>query len=204
MQRKSMWATAVVVAGLGLGMGTGCGMMGGSKSDAKASKGDANAMFLSEAAHGGHAEIATSQLAMQKATNPQVKEFARMMVQDHQQSNQELMQIAQKKGMDLPKRPDEMHMKESATLKNLSGAEFDRAYMTAQVADHQKMVTKYQEKASSAQDPDVRRFAASQLPNLQRHLEQARQIQQSLGGSGGRGTSGGTSNSSDTGSGTSR
>jgi putative membrane protein len=214
MQRKSFWAATVVIAGLGLGMNSGCSMMGGgSKAEKRAAKGDANAQFLTEAAHGSHSEIATSQLALQKASNPQVKQFAQMMIQDHQSSNQQLMQVAQQKGMDVPKRPDEMHMKESANLKNLSGAEFDRAYMSAQVADHAKMLSKYQDKAANAQDPDVRSFAASQVPILQRHLEQARQINQSLGGAsavnasgsmGGSGRSGSSSsgNTSDTGTGT--
>ena len=205
MQRKSLWAATVVIAGLGLGMGSGCSMMGGgSKAEKRGAQGDPNAQFIAEAAHGSHAEISTSQLAAQKATNPQVREFAQMMIQDHQASNQQLMQVAQQKGLDVPKRPDEMHVKEAANLKNLSGSQFDQAYMSAQVADHAKMLSKYEDKAANAQDPDVRSFAASQVPILRRHLERARQINQSIGGASavnagssmrgsGSGTSGGSS-----------
>ena len=213
MKRGIKWAAAVVLAGLGLGTGAGCSSMGGSKAEAAAAKGDQNAMFLAEAAHGSHAEIGVSQLAMQKASNPQVKQYASMIVQDHQQGNQQLMQLANQKGMDVPKRPDEQHVKELAHMKTLSGSQFDQAYMSAMVADHAKLLSKFEDKAANAQDPDVRSWASSQVPILRRHLEQARQISQQIGGSsavnagasmGGSGASGrSVSSSSDAGSGTS-
>jgi putative membrane protein len=213
MQRKSRWAASVLVAGLGLGVGGGCSSMGGgSKAEAKAAKGDPSAQFMAETAHDSHSEIGLSQLAMQKATDPGVKQYAQMMVQDHQQGNQQLMQLAQEKGMDVPKRPDEAHVKELAHMKGVSGPQFDQEYMSAMVADHAKLLSKFQDKAANAQDPEVRAWAQSQVPVLQRHLDQARQISQSLGGASavnagatmrgsGTGGIGGPSNRTDSGTG---
>jgi putative membrane protein len=184
MQRKSLWvATAVTGFGIAIGTGAGCSSMGGgSSAEARAAKGDSTAMFMAESAHSSHSEIGLSQLAMQKASNPRVKEYASMMVQDHNQGNQQLMQLANQKGMDVPKRPDEQHVKELAHLKSLSGPQFDQAYMSAMVADHAKLLSKFEDKAANAQDPDVRSWASSQVPILRRHLDQARQINQGLGG----------------------
>ena len=57
--------------------------------------------FAKKAAQGGLAEVQVGQLAQQKATSPQVKEFAQTLVNDHMQANQELQQIAQGAGMTL-------------------------------------------------------------------------------------------------------
>jgi putative membrane protein len=204
MLRKTMWAGAILA---GVGLGSGCSMMGGgSGAEAKAAKGDPNAMFMVEAAHGSHAEIELSQLAAQKATNPRVKEFAQMIVQDHQQGNQQLTQIGQQKGMDVPKRPDELHAKTLASMRKMNGPQFDQAYMSAMVADHEKMLAKFEDKAAKATDPDVRSFASSQVPILRRHLEQARQISSGTVDHSrmDHGTSGTPSNTSGTGTGTGR
>jgi putative membrane protein len=92
-------------------------------------------------------------------------------------------------------------------MKTLSGPQFDQAYMSAMVADHTKMLSKFEDKAANAQDPDVRSWASSQVPILRRHLEQARQISQSVGGASAvnaGATMGGSGSGSSSGSDTSR
>ena len=49
------------------------------------------------------------QLALQKGTSPQVKQFAQRMVTDHTQANQELMQLAKTQNLDLPTQVDAKH-----------------------------------------------------------------------------------------------
>lgn len=58
--------------------------------------------FIRQAAIGSMKEIHLGQLAEQKAQNQEVKQFAQRLVQDHTQANQQLMQIAQTKGISLP------------------------------------------------------------------------------------------------------
>lgn len=153
-----------------------------STAETKAAKGSSEAAFLTLAAHGSHAELSTSQLALQKATDPAVKQYAQMMVTDHTQQNQTLMALAKSKGMSVPARPDEAHVKMAATLSKLSGKEFDAEYMSMMVADHAKLLSKMQDKAKMAKDPEVQQWASQQVPILQAHLDQARQINQRLGG----------------------
>ncbi len=50
---------------------------------------------------GNEEEIALSKLALEKAENPQVKEFAQKMINDHQQLSQQLQQFASRKSIKL-------------------------------------------------------------------------------------------------------
>ena len=54
-----------------------------------------------KAAKEGQQEVSTAQMAADKATDSQVKAFAQKLVSDHTQANQELMQIAQQKGVNI-------------------------------------------------------------------------------------------------------
>src|SRR5206468_3580989 len=99
-----------------------------------ASQGNMQSHFLSSTAQDSTSEIAASQIAVNKASDPRVKQFAQQMIQDHQQLNQQLTSVAQQKGVDVPQKPDEMHVKAAAYLNQLSGRDFDREYMSMMVA----------------------------------------------------------------------
>src|ERR1700753_582815 len=52
--------------------------------------------FATKAATGGMAEVALGKMAAMKTKDPQIKEFAKMMVMDHSKANDELLIIAKK------------------------------------------------------------------------------------------------------------
>ena len=58
--------------------------------------------FVTEAAHGGMMEVNLGHTAVDKATNPDVKQFAQRMIDDHSKANSELMALASQKGVNLP------------------------------------------------------------------------------------------------------
>src|ERR1700760_2261714 len=89
----------------------------------------ADKTFATEAADGGLAEVQLGQLAAQKASSPQVKEFAQRMVADHTQANQDLMQLAKSENLNLPTQPNNKHKAELDRLSAMSGNAFDAAYM---------------------------------------------------------------------------
>jgi putative membrane protein len=139
--------------------------------------------FLKDAAAGGIAEVKFAELAEQNASNPQVKSFARRMVNDHSKMNDQLQTLASVKNVELP---TDMGIKEKASYKLLSakkGADFDRAYMSDMVKDHESDIKDFQKQAKNATDSDVRALASKDLPTLREHLSQAQQLASEIGAS---------------------
>ncbi len=133
----------------------------------------ADSNFMTKAAQGGMAEVELGQLAVQKASNQSVKDFGQKMVDDHSKANEELKSIAAKQGVTLPTTLDTKDQATKDRLSKLSGAEFDRAYMTDMVKDHRMDVAEFRREADHGTDPDVKAFAAKTLPTLESHLKMA-------------------------------
>jgi len=133
--------------------------------------------FMTEAAKGGMAEVELSKIAQTKAQNAEVKKFAQMMVTDHTKANNELKALAGKKSVTLPTDLDAEHKTMAADMSKLSGAEFDKGYVDAMVADHEKDVKLFQAQADSGTDADAKAFAAKTLPTLKMHLDMIKGIQ---------------------------
>jgi putative membrane protein len=131
--------------------------------------------FVSKAGMGGLAEVQMASLALQKASNADVKAFAQRMVTDHGMANNELAQMATTKGLALPTELAGEHKEGLDHLSTLSGAEFDKAYMKHMVEDHEKTVADFDKASTSATDSDVKAWAGQKLPTLKEHLAQAKE-----------------------------
>src|SRR5438309_505696 len=79
---------------------------------AKQSPSDDDKKFLAMAAQSDQNEIALSEVAEQKATNPAVKAFAKKMVTEHKQMTASMKPFAESWGLTAPTGPDQDHQKE--------------------------------------------------------------------------------------------
>lgn len=138
--------------------------------------------FWLDAARGGLAEVELSRLAATKAQNAEVKQFAQMMITDHTKANAELKTLAAKKNAVIPTDLDSNHKDTLEDLQNLTGAEFDRAYVEAMVDDHESSIELFEDTAEDddAENADAKAFAAKTLPTLKKHLEMIKNIQTKL------------------------
>ena len=136
--------------------------------------------FVMEAGPGGLTEVELGRLAAQKGQSADVKKFGQRMVTDHSKANAELKKLAASKGITLPTEMNAEQMAEHAKLAKLSGAEFDREYMTLMVEDHDKDVAAFLDEAKDGSDPDIKSFAAKTLPTLQEHQRMAKEIKAKL------------------------
>jgi putative membrane protein len=145
------------------------------------SRGKDSATFASKAAQGGLAEVEMGRLAAQRAGDPEVKAFGERMVADHSKANAELKSVASKKGLQLPTDMNSEQKSEMDKLAKLSGAEFDKEYMSAMVDDHEEDVKEFETQAKDGNDADIKTFAGKTLPTLQQHLQMAKTAAQKVG-----------------------
>jgi len=145
--------------------------------------------FVEDMAHAGMAEVELGRMASERGSNAAVKAFGQMMVTDHSKANDELKNAASRSSIQVPAGMDEQHRDLADRLSNMSGAEFDREYITAMVDGHEDVADKLERHSrmtgNSPQDnAAISEWASNALPTVQRHLERARQIQGQLASSG--------------------
>jgi putative membrane protein len=136
----------------------------------------ADSKFIKEAAVGGMEEVTLGQLAAQKATDPDVKNFGQKMVDDHSKANDQLKQLASQKGVTVASALPASKQKEVDQLSKLSGAAFDKKYVSMMVQDHKKDVAEFKKESTKAKDSDLKSWASTTLPTLQDHLKMIEDI----------------------------
>jgi putative membrane protein len=142
---------------------------------------DIEQSFLQKAAEGQQAEVVLGQLAVQKASSDQVKQYGAHMIQDHQKASEELRQLATREGTLLPSQLSIEHQQIQQKLSQLSGKDFDKAYISFMVEDHMKDLGEFQQGARTLQDPQVRQWTQGTLPILKAHLDKAKAIAAMIG-----------------------
>lgn len=144
--------------------------------------GDPDKFFMHCAAQSNLGEISAGQLAATRGQGQEVKDFGRMMVEDHTKANQELGELMRKKGVPMPMKADEGRSLMVAHLSRLQGADFDREYIGCMVAEHAKAVAEFEGKSKTAKDPDLKAWASKTLEGLKKHHEMAKEIFDKLSG----------------------
>jgi putative membrane protein len=136
--------------------------------------------FATKAAQGGLKEVRFGELAQQQAMRDEVKQFGQRMVNDHGKANDQLKQIAQNKGLELPQQLSNEDQETYAELQQKSGDDFDRAYTDEMVSDHEEDIDEFLGYVDEGKDPDLTSFAAQTLPTLQEHLRLAQQTEEQV------------------------
>ena len=166
---------------------------------------DSDKDFINHQLSDGTAEVELGKMAAQKAVNPEVKRFAQMMVDDHTKAGNALKDVAGKYNVTPAPQVDDKHQDLMNKLSKLRGAEFDKEYMKAMVDDHGDAVDKLEsrvdstaslkdkitnpdkadkqvvpEKTDNALAASVNEWAATTLPVVRRHLDDAKSINDSM------------------------
>lgn len=128
----------------------------------------------------GQAEILWSTLAIEKAAVEAVPPFAQMLVDHHTMMNNEIRQLAEKKGLALPDAPSAVVLAMRDHLAQLSGPDFDKAYMSENVIVHAGDVKATTAQVSNGTDNDVKQLAENALPKLVSHLKMAGELYLSI------------------------
>ena len=131
--------------------------------------------FVTEAAQGDMLEIESGKLAQQKASDPNIKQFAGQLVNDHQKTSNDLKALVSsgKVRANLPTAMDSTHQGKFDKLNGVSGADFDKAFDDLQTSAHKDATSLFERYSKGGENADLRGFAAMYLPTLQHHLQTA-------------------------------
>ena len=119
-------------------------------------------------------EVSAGQQAVQKARKPEVRAFAQMMIKDHGQAEDQLLQLSKSRGISLPATATG-GVKSDLLL--AGAADFDSAYVHAMSSGHGNTVQMFENYATTGKDPAVRAWAQQMLPTLKMHLEHIKAIE---------------------------
>lgn len=119
-------------------------------------------------------EIQSSQLALQVAQAPAVRDFAQTGINEHAQLSSQLNASAESAAIAAPQvvmLPQ--HSSQLAQLQYSRGPEFDNLYRNSQVAVLMQALVTHQQYAATGEVPALRAFASNAVPVIQARLSQA-------------------------------
>jgi putative membrane protein len=131
--------------------------------------------FLKKALEGDNSEVALGQLAEQHGSSPAVRDFGRMLHDDHAAAKAKALPVAQEHGVQDTAEMAPEAKAEAQKLERLSGPAFDREFARYMVSDHRKDIADFQEEARRG-DRATAALARESLPDLRKHLKTAQQL----------------------------
>ena len=141
---------------------------------------DDDKKFLANAAQSDRNEIALSEVAEQKATDPAVKAFAKKMVTEHKQMTDSMKPFAEKWGINPPTGLDSDHQKELDKLNGLSGKDFDKEYIDQMVSDHAKALDAFTDEAKDTKDAKFKAEVLKGKTHVAAHKNMAYDLKKKL------------------------
>lgn len=132
-------------------------------------------------------DIDAGKIAKSKSKNKEVQAFAQQMITDHTAVNKQAGALAQKLGVKPEDNDTSKSLKKgaagnTANLKKLSGAQFDKAYVDHEVAYHQAVLDAIDKVlVPSAQNAELKGLIEKVRPAIAAHLDHAKHLQGSLG-----------------------
>ena len=140
---------------------------------------DAAIHFIKNGIEGSLVEIKAANIAKSRSSNPQIINFANMMITHHTETVNELKKIQADKLVSSRDSINTEHENALAMLSSKSGVEFDKMYIEMMIMDHEKAIELFKGVGNNTSGT-IQTFAAKTLPSLQTHLDEAKKISESL------------------------
>ena len=145
---------------------------------------DANIVALLDEAN--IADSASGAYALGKATDPEVKAFAKLMIGEHHAMRAQGQQLAKRLNV-TPETPANNPLKPavasamSALRAAPKGAQFDRTYIEQEVGIHQAVLDLAEKAHGAARNEQLKKLIEQAKPVIEKHLDRAEEIQKKLG-----------------------
>jgi putative membrane protein len=131
--------------------------------------------FLTEAADARMMDIEEGKLAKERGTTPEIRQYGEWMITDQSRLLKELRVLAASKNIVLPNTLSNEKADGLEDLKEKEGEDFDDKFIKMITQDHKRDVDEFED-ATDFKDKDVKKFAETNLPLIQSHLDKIQQI----------------------------
>jgi putative membrane protein len=175
---------AVLCGAAALASGTMYGQTGANGQSGTSGSGSFSAhdkVFLKKSAEGNMAEIQTAQLALQKASSSDVKDFAQKMIDDHTKLADTMKPIMEQAGVAAPAKLNAEDAMMDKRLSGLSGDAFDKHYIMAMVKDHHKDLKEFKMEVASTKNDEMKTTVSQGEQVIQEHVNMIEGIAQKHG-----------------------
>jgi len=140
--------------------------------------------------HANKTEVDFGKLAKDNGGSHAVQDFGDRLKKDHEAAADKLRELVDGRGgkitepaeVDTANNPDAKNaMAKEEELKNLKGAEFDKAFTAFMVEEHEKDIREVENMAKQVTDPALRDALNGMVPVMQEHLKIARDLSAKAG-----------------------
>lgn len=161
--------------------GAGGDRVNANKAGAYPQSTEADREFAMKTTQTGKHEVELGRLAVERASDSEVKSFANRMIRDHSSAGDELAQITARLGIKVTNEDETSFKQLVDRLSQLTGAGFDRDYMSEMVEGHQNAAAMIESYASNGNNADLKAWASKAAPVVREHLQMAKDIAARIG-----------------------
>lgn len=136
--------------------------------------------FATKAANTDMLEIESSNAALTKSKNMEVKKFARMMIADHTKTSTELKDWAGKTTVTLPAALDGADKMKADNIKNADATGFDDKYLDTIIDAHEEAINSFRDYSENGQEAGLKSWSVATLPKLTERLEAAKLLRDKI------------------------
>jgi putative membrane protein len=133
--------------------------------------------FMRTAASSNLAEVDMARLAQVKTTNDDVKDYAAMLENDHQDALEDLSAMMQENQVPDVDATDKTHLD---SLNAVATPEFDRHYVDLMVEKHTEALAKYRAQLDVTTYSELHDYVENMIPKIENHLAEAQELQRDL------------------------
>jgi putative membrane protein len=132
-------------------------------------------------------EIEIGRMAQTKATDPQVRDFARRIVSEHRALKTEVTSAAQRLSLTptMPTADENLPEDHQTGMRELNalakGREFDRAFVKHEIKMHKKVLDEVEDALRRNRNQEIRPVLEKARDGLRAHLTTAEQLERKLG-----------------------
>ena len=132
--------------------------------------------FLIQSAQGSISDYANGAAAVNRATNPAIRQLGIWIMEDHDRLNISLFALAGVRGINLPLTMTASDQSDLTTLTAKQGADFDRAWLQQAIKTNKQDVSDAKKELAATTDPEITPTVRAYLSTETGHLIAAQSI----------------------------